>query len=342
MARTAERQFYAALVERYGVEIADAFMAAVADLRAGADLQRLIAAIQLGDLDAAIAAAHIDAAAYSAMLEGVRAAYVASGTTAAGFITQASGVAAVVRFDVRNRRAELWLSIHSSSLVTRIVDDQRQAVRQALAAGMARGENPRTTALDLVGRVDPSTGKRDGGIIGLTAQQQGAVEAARDQLRSDDPAQLKAYLERKRRDKRFDRSVLKAIREEKPLPAEIAGKALRQYKNRLLQLRGETIGKNEAFTSLQASKQEAYRQAVQGGAVSQQAVRKIWRHMANENPRIQHVEMDGESVGLEEVFVMPDGTRMLYPHDPEAPAKHTLGCHCQADYRIDHLANLAA
>jgi hypothetical protein len=215
-------------------------------------------------------------------------------------------------------------------------------VRQALAAGMARGENPRTTALDLVGRVDPSTGKRDGGIIGLTAQQQGAVEAARDQLRSDDPAQLKAYLERKRRDKRFDRSVLKAIREEKPLPAEIAGKALRQYKNRLLQLRGETIGKNEAFTSLQASKQEAYRQAVQGGAVSQQAVRKIWRHMANENPRIQHVEMDGESVGLEEVFVMPDGTRMLYPHDPEAPAKHTLGCHCQADYRIDHLANLAA
>ncbi len=126
------------------------------------------------------------------------------------------------------------------------------------------------------------------------------------------------------------------------MPAEIAGKAVRQYKNRLLELRGTTIGAHETLSALAGSKDEAYRQAVDRGSVPAQAVTKTWRHFPNEHPRAQHVVMAGKAVGLDEAFELPDGTRMRYPHDPDAPVSQTAGCHCQADYRIDFLASLAA
>lgn len=340
--RSEERRLYDELLERYGREIADAFMAAVADLRAGADLQRMIAAIAIGDMEAAIAAMHLDAAAYSALLESVRAAYVTSGSMAAGFITEAAAVTAIIRFDTRNVRAERWLANHSSSLVTRIVEDQRQAVRGALTAGMVRGENPRTTALDIVGRIDRASGKRDGGILGLTQRQQAAVEAARAELRSGDPAKLKNYLERKRRDKRFDKTVKRAIAEGKAVPAETVGKAVRQYKNRLLELRGTTIGRTESLTALRAARYEANLQAVERGDVKESAIRRTWRDAGDLRVRHTHSTLDGQSVGLREAFVSSSGARMLYPGDTSlgAPASEIIGCRCDVDYRIDHLANI--
>ena len=41
-----------------------------------------------------------------------------------------------------------------------------------------------------------------------------------------------------------------------------------------------------------------------------------------------HQEMDGEIVRIGTPFVLPDGTRMLYPGDPGAPIGHTANCRC--------------
>ncbi|KAG1081504.1 hypothetical protein G6F40_015466 [Rhizopus arrhizus] len=62
---------------------------------------------------------------------------------------------------MRNRGVESWLQTNSSRLITGVVEDQRQLVRQHLVRGMATGTNPRQTALELVGRVG-ETGRRSG------------------------------------------------------------------------------------------------------------------------------------------------------------------------------------
>lgn len=342
-AKPTAKQLYEELLRRYGQSVADAFFASIQDLRDAADLQRAITALKAGDIASAIAALHIEPAAYNGLLDRIVTAYGEGGAAATNLLPAKteSGVALVVRFDVRNPTAEAWLRLHSSDLVTGIVADQRTAVRRALEAGLAAGRNPTTTALDIVGRVDRATGQRVGGVLGLTSTQEEWARNARAELQSGDPAQLKAYLKRSVRDKRFDRTVQKALDSGQPVPADIVGKAVDRYRSGLLKLRGELIGKEETFRALAASRQESFRQAIANGSIAQQAVTKTWRHFPNENPRHEHIAMNGKKVGFNESFVLPDGTPMLYPHDPSAPLSQTAGCHCQADYEVDFLAGLS-
>lgn len=338
-----QQQLFAELLDRYEPMLAEAFRKAVEDLRSAADLQRVILALSRNDIAGAIEALHLDPAAYQPLYEAIQQAYNAGGVTAASTIPPIkdwNSAAVVIRFDGRNPRAEAWLRDHSSRMITRTVDDQREAVRTAMTRAMQEGVNPRTAALDIVGRVNRATGGREGGVLGLSAPQEQAVSRAKAELASSDPADLKNYLTRVRRDKRFDRTVAKAIREETKVPADVASKAVTRYGARLLQLRGEVIGKNEAFAALAEAKHEAYAQAIESGKLSASAVKKKWRHFASEHPRAQHIIMNGQTVGFDEQFVLPDGTTMRFPHDPSAPIGHTAGCHCQGDYVVDFLAGL--
>jgi hypothetical protein len=331
------------LLTRYEQSVAEAFRAAVADLAAGADLQRLIAALTNGDLNAAMDALHLDPAAYGKLRDAIEQAYGEAGqitTDSLPALKDRTGARVVIRWSARNYRAEAFLREHGANLVTRIVEDQRQAVRTRLETAMREGVNPRTAALEIVGRVNRATGKREGGIIGLSTAQEGYVANARAELTSEDPAALRRYLERARRDKRFDRSVQKAIREGTPLPQDVAMKALDRYQARLLQLRGEMIGRSEALRSLNAASHEALLQAVDSGAITAAQVRRVWRSAGDLRVRHTHQALNGDSVGLEERFRSPSGALLLYPGDPSAPASETVNCRCIVQPRIDFLANL--
>jgi hypothetical protein len=340
-----QEQLFAELLDRYGPEVAKAFLDVVDDFRSTADLQRLIAAIAAGNIEAAITALHLDAAAYGPLLNALQQVYTAGGQGAVAtfpVIKDVAGAALVIRFDARNPRAEAWLRAHSSRLVTRILDDQRAAVRTVLVDTMQRGANPRTAGLRIVGAIDKATGRRTGGILGLSAPQERYVGSAREELASGDPAALNNYLDRKRRDKRFDPSIKRALAEGKPVPAEVARKAIVQYENRLLALRGETIGLAEGLTALQAAKHEAYVQAVERGDINERDVRRTWRDAGDLRVRHSHSKMDGQTVGLREPFVAPSGARLMYPGDTSlgAPASETVRCRCDVSYRIDFLSNL--
>lgn len=339
----AQQQLYAELQQRYGRALAEAFFRAVDDLRAGIELQRVSVAIENGDIDAALEALHIDPAAYAELSEITRQAYLESGRAAVQELPKRApdGTALVVRFDGSNPEAERWLSTSSSTLVTRITEDQRQVVRDRLLLGMQKGQSPRVVALDIVGRINRASGKREGGILGLSSVQAQYVDTARDELASDDPAVLGHFLTRARRDRRFDRSITKALREEKALAPDIARKALAGYERRLLQLRGEMIGKVEVFNALAEAKDRAYWQAVEDGKIAADTVTIRWRHLSNEHPRLDHVAMNGKTIKMGERFVLPDGTLMRFPHDPSASAKHNAGCHCQGDYRVNWLATIS-
>jgi len=328
------------LLNRYDPIIAQAFRKAVEDVQNSVDLQRLIAALSAGDLNAAVNALHLDAAAYGPLVEAIRQAYGESGAASAGIANAQTPAGVVIRFNIRNPRAEAWLANRSSNLVTRIVEDQRAAIRAALQAGMERGVNPRTAALDIVGRVNRATGKREGGIIGLTSTQEAAARAARDELASGDAALLRNYLTRERRDRRFDRSVASAIREGRPVPAAIVASATDRYRARLLELRGSTIARTEALASLHAARQEAYLQAVEDGKVAEADIRRVWQSAGDSRVRHTHAILHGKSAGLREPFRSASGAMLMFPGDPSAPPSETINCRCGIRYDVDFLAGI--
>lgn len=339
---SAQQRLFEELLDRFGPEIAKAFLEAVDDLKTAAEIQRLTAAIETQDLMGALDALHLDEAAYGPLQDALQRTFAEGGKMGAGALPSRSpdGAALVVRFNARNLEAEAFLRNHSSQLVTRILEDQRTAVRTALEDGMRRGDNPRTVALDIVGRIDKTTGKREGGVLGLSAPQERAVANARDELTSNDPAALKNYLGRARRDKRFDRTIEKAIRDETPVPPETIGKALIAYERRLLKLRGDTIGRTEAMTALHAAQHEALKQAVASGQIAASAVRRTWQSAGDARVRHTHMALDGDTVGLEERFRSPSGARLLYPGDPTAPAAEIIACRCAIAIKIDWLQGL--
>lgn len=233
----------------------------------------------------------------------------------------------VARFDGRNPRAERVARELSSKLVTLIVDDQREAIRAVIEDGISKGRGPRDTALDIVGRVNRATGKREGGIVGLNAPQAKAWLKAGEELDALDPA----YFERKLRDKRFDPMVRKAIETGKPLSKADRERVLNRYSDRLLRHRGEVIARTETISSLNAGRDQGIRQLIESGNITEDAVRKIWDSSGHDGrTRTSHLLMEGQERRINEPFVTPSGHRLMYPGDTSlnAPASETVACRC--------------
>lgn len=340
--RLTPRERFEQLVSSYEPLLRAAFMDAVNDIKSKVQIKRIVERMEKGDIAGAIQAMHIDDAAFRTLDNAIASAYNGGGVATTGRmppIRQPGGGQVIIRFDARNIRAETWLRDHSSKLVSGIVEDQRAAVRTALQLGMERGNNPRTTALNIVGRINRATGRREGGILGLTSAQSDYVDRARQELLSGDPEDLRRYLTRNRRDKRFDRTVLKAIREEQAVPADSVSKIVGRYSDNLLHLRGETIARTETMAALNESQMEAMRQAVDGG-VDQSTIVKVWRSSSDNRVRDTHKAMHGQSVGMEDKFTSPSGAFLAYPGDPEAPASEIINCRCWMEMEIDFLAGI--
>lgn len=341
--RLSPRERFDILVQQFAPLIRVAFLEAIDDITSNIVLRRVVERLERFDINGAIKAMHLDEAAFRSLDEAIRQAFNGGGVAAVeGMPTLRDpfGHTIVVRWDVRNLAAEEWLRLHSSTLITGMVQDQETAIRTALETGLARGDNPTRTALDVVGRVNRVTGKREGGVIGLSSTQSEYVARARRELASSEPDQLRNYLDRARRDKRFDRSITAAIREGKPIPKELADRITSRYADGLLKLRADTISLHETFAALGASRDIAFRDQITKGNVRADTVTKVWKHTPQERPRLQHVVMAGQVVRFDQPFMAPDGTAIPYPHAPGVPARHTLGCKCYAEYKIDFAATL--
>jgi hypothetical protein len=341
--RLSPRERLEQLVSELTPMLRAAFMDAIEDIRSNIVLRRVVERLERGDIIGAIAAMHLEEAAFRPLDEAIRQAFNGGGVATIEqmpTLRDPNGHQIVIRWDARNLAAEEWLREHSATLVRNIIADQQAAIRAALAEGLARGDNPTRSALNIVGRVNRVTGRREGGILGLTAQQAAYVDSARQELLSGDPVAMRNYLERARRDKRFDRTVIKALKDGKPLSADTVGRIVGRYSDGLLKLRADTIALHETFSALGASRDIAFRQQIEAGRVQAQHVTKTWRHTPQEHPRAQHVAMQGQVVPFDQSFTAPDGTLIRYPHAPGTPTRHTIGCKCFAEYRIDFVAQM--
>jgi hypothetical protein len=209
--------------------------------------------------------------------------------------------------------------------------------RTVLQNSLMAGNNPRSAIQDLIGRLDKATGKRVGGFLGLTDHQAGIIDNARKQLEG---GKLADYLKRELRDKRFDRTILRAIKDGTPLSQDQIDRMIREMKDNALQLRAETVARTETMKALHAAQQEGLRQLSDTGRVRPEQIRRVWRTAQDKSVRDTHGAMEGQSVGLDQPFTTGAGVSLMYPGDPRGPAAEVINCRCHVDVRIDFLANI--
>ena len=297
------------------------------------DVQRaaLEEALQAGNVEAALDALNLDPAAFDDLHEELRGAFRQGGIAE----TAAQPKAPVaMRFAIGNPTAQRIAASLSSNLITNILEETKELARQRIAAGISAGENPRTTALTLTGRVNLATGIRSGGIMGLARNQAEWVQNAERELTDLDAR----YFTRKLRDKRFDPTVRKAIKSGKGLSASAREKILNRYRARLLKLRGDTIGRTESISSLNAGRVESVRQMVEKGLIKDEDVKKVWSATLDARVRDIHRLLNGKEQKFDEPFVSPvTGSLLQYPGDTSLGAKgqDTINCRCYLEIDID-------
>jgi len=258
-------------------------------------------------------------------------AYVAGGQTVPA---AAPAFAVSFGFDGRATRAAQWTQGHVGGLVTNIVDEQLDLLRDTIGRQIAAGVNPRKAAIEIAGQV--VNGQRQGGYIGLSRPQAEYLANARRELAELDTA----YFGRTLRDKRFDPLVRRAIKDGKPLAAADLDRIAARSSDKLLKQRADTIARTESITALRAGRREGIQQGIDAGAIAPDAVKRRWDATLDSRTRPDHVAAHGQEVdGMNTPFVLSDGSRMLYPGDTSlgASAAQTILCRCYDEYIIDWL-----
>lgn len=187
-------QALADLIAQLEPALAQAFLDAMANLRDGIDFKALQAALERGDIEAALRALNIEAGAFGKYVAERTSAFSEAGALSAAYIPARDAESINFRFDLTNPRAERMIREEAATRVAGYTAEQIETARTVIVDGYAKGQGPQQIAVDIAGRVDRVTGRRTGGIIGLSEPQAGYVKSMRERLASGDPAEMKKVL----------------------------------------------------------------------------------------------------------------------------------------------------
>lgn len=341
--RLAQRELLEQIAADWEPKIRAAWIASLEQISSSIVLARLLERLERGDVSGAVEMLNIRDEMFARVEGALVQAYNAGGQATVDTLPRLmdpQGNRVVFTWGVRNLQGEQELRDHAARAVRGITQNMREGIAETLTESLARGDNPTRAMREIVGRgrVNPVTGTRAGGNLGLTQQQMQTTSWIRQAMRHGDAARMREYLALSPniRDRRFDRTVAKAIREGAALPADKADEIAARYAERALDYRGKQLALHETRIALDKSRDDAFAQQIAVGKLDQQDVTATWRHTRRPNQRDQHAAMDGQTVVYGQSFVAPDGTLIRYPHDPEAPLSHTMGCWCRVEYKIDY------
>lgn len=353
---SASRAAILQLLDSLEPKVRAAYLRSIDKITSRISISAVTAAVEAGDLSALLQAVEQSPASWADLTEQIRDSYKESGQfTVNADVPKRFGL----DFDINNPRAEKWIRNHSSSLITLINNEQREAIQDVLEASLQVGRNPRSTALDIVGRINRATKRREGGIVGLNVPQANAVISMRHDLNSNlgvgvrriDPVTgkpVKSFWigrdgdlksEFTRRDRRFDSVIKKAIDSDKPLSQTDIDRITGRYSDRLLKLRGDTIGRTESLQALNEASDESLRQVVDEGLAPPDAVTRIWDSAGDTRTRPAHVAMDNSKRGVDEPFESGTGALLMHPGDSSlgAGADDIINCRCIVSHSISFI-----
>lgn len=295
------------LVDKWERVLKTRFLVMVSKIKETA-LQEIVALLETGQVNQAIQLAEVHVARFATQ---VNASFINAGESTAQFLE--NGLNQVIDFDPVNTRAVRRMQESKLRLIREFTDEQRRATRQALTRGIEEGANP----------VQQARAFRDS--IGLTQRQEAAVANYRRLLQQNDARAL----ERNLRDHRYDRTVERAIREERPLGRAQIEKMTQRYRQRYIKYRSEVIGRTEALRSVHEGTDEMYRQAIDTGRIQAQKIKRFWIIAGDDRMRESHDTMQVvEVIGMEEPFISGKGNFLRFPGDPAAPSTETIQCRC--------------
>lgn len=247
-----------------------------------------------------------------------------------------NGGRVVFSWGVRNTSAEQAMRDYAARMVTAIVDEARSGIAEVLTENLERGQSPYNAARMLAGRISRASGRREGGLIGLSRPQMKTVANIELAMRNGDIEYMREYLTFANRDKRMDSTVRRAIREQRALTAEQADRLVRLYSNKATKYRADVIAINETHQALARSKIDAFQQQIDAGKLDRQDVVKKWRRTISREPRIEHLAMTRlPAIPFDQKFELEPGLFCDGPHDPSLPARHTINCKCLLDISVD-------
>ena len=301
------------IIARAEPQLRRGLLNALAAARGADTLRELVELIGAGRLDEALERAA--AAGAVRLADEAAAVYVLAGREGAAFLQDVLEV--TVGFDQVNTRAVRIMQADRLRLINEFTAEQRLATRAALVDGIRRGLNPADQARNFRGS------------IGLTARQQAAVENYRTLLERGSTEALG----RKLRDRRFDRTVRRAIRDSEPLTRAQVDRMAGRYRERSVAFRATTIARTEALRAVHSGTDEAYRQAIDAGAVDGDQLERTWVTARDERVRGSHVGLNGVTRGVDETFPGTFGA-LRFPGDPAAPSSETVRCRCALSTRI--------
>ena len=283
-------------------KLRQAFVDAVAAMRGTVRMDKLTSALARGDINQVMAVLAIDEN-FTAALQGkgleanimslrdaLQQTYAAGAKAAMQKLP--SKISIDLSFDLLNPEAVKFLQNYSFNLIRQITDETRESIRNVVVRAFREGGHPFEQAREM----------RDS--IGLTANQEAAVASYRNSLMSTD--RMQETLQRSLRDGRFDRSVMSAVNNQRPLEQAQIDKMVARYRERFIDYRAKMIARTETIRASMAGQRELWRQAKDQNLFDEKHTRRVWIASGDANTCPECAELDGTSVALDEEFVGGD------------------------------------
>lgn len=312
-----------ALMKASDVRFRTAYFDAVDIVRGSSSVSRVEALLRSGELDAtrlleggfARPVSPLDAAGRRLAQEWSRSFNVAADATAD---TISAGIRTLADFDPSAGSAVARMVTNRRRLITKFVGVQKAATREAVIEGFARGLDPKSLARTIRGS------------IGLSERQVQSVNNFRRLVTEGKAAALRREL----RDKRFDRTLERAIEGDLKLTEGQIDRMVSRYEERMLKYRSETIARTESLRATHEGTEEMFQQAIETGNIDGESLERKWNTSGQENVRGSHQAMQGQKRPLGEPFLTGKGNLLQRPGDPDAPNSETSQCVCAVSTRF--------
>lgn len=216
-----------------------------------------------------------------------------------------------IAFNVLNPNVIEAIRALDTRVMTTLKASIRETVRQTVETGLSDGAGPRAIARQI----------RDS--VGIAPHQQKAIDGFRRALEGGPRSAVwqKAF-DYKLRDRRFDRTLARAIEARQGLTPDQINRMVAAYERRMLAHHAETVARTAAIDALKAGHRLNWEQAIERGVVERARMRKRWSDSRDSKVRPTHRKMHGEVVHFDETF----SNGQMIPGDDE------FGCRCLAIY----------